>query len=66
MLEATELLSIADKIHMVLVKTDPNCDTHLVSSQYLDWRSVLSSPAGKHSLSVEMTGTSETDILGFS
>ena len=56
MLEVTDLLSIADKIHMVLVKTDPNSETHLISSQYIDWRSTLSSPTGKHSVSVEMMG----------
>ncbi|XP_067934415.1 centrosomal protein of 76 kDa-like isoform X2 [Watersipora subatra] len=56
MLDVTELLSIGDKIHMVLVKTDPNSDTHLISSQYLEYRTVLSSPTGKRSLSVEMMG----------
>ncbi|KAF6036841.1 CEP76 [Bugula neritina] len=56
MLEVTDLLSVADKIHIVLVKTDPNSETHLVSSQYLDWRDVLCIPTGKKTISIEMMG----------
>ena len=59
LLEVTDLLSIADKIHMVLVKTDPNSETHLISSQNIDWRTVLTTPAGKQTISVEMMGVGE-------
>lgn len=63
MLEVTDLLSIADKMHFVLVKIDPNSEMHLVSSQYLDWRDVLSSPLGKKRLSVEMMGIGEFSLV---
>ena len=32
------LLSLAHKIHLVLVKTDRNSETQLLGSHYLDWR----------------------------
>lgn len=65
MLEVTELLSIADKMHMVLVKTDPNSESHLISSQYVDWRSALTSPTGKQSISVEMMGVGKHSAFIF-
>ena len=60
LLEVTDLLSIADKIHMVLVKTDPNSETHLISSTYIDWRTALTTPTGKQMISVEMMGVGES------
>ncbi|MBN3308447.1 CEP76 protein, partial [Amia calva] len=56
MADATTMLSISDRVHMVLIKTDTSSETVLVSSHFLDWRSVLSSPSGKTSLAAELLG----------
>ncbi|TSK34864.1 Centrosomal protein of 76 kDa [Bagarius yarrelli] len=56
MADATTMLSICDPVHMVLIRTDTAGDTTLVSSYFLDWRSVLSAPNGKTSVSVELLG----------
>jgi len=59
MLDSVELLSLADDIHFVITKMDPNSETHLISSKYVNWRSVLAAPLGKESLSLEMMGVGE-------
>ncbi|XP_017555926.1 centrosomal protein of 76 kDa [Pygocentrus nattereri] len=56
MADATTMLSICDPVHMVLIKTDTSGDTTLISSYFLDWRSVLSAPNGKTGVSVELLG----------
>uniref|UniRef100_A0A8C9R713 Centrosomal protein of 76 kDa n=1 Tax=Scleropages formosus TaxID=113540 RepID=A0A8C9R713_SCLFO len=56
MLDATTLLSISDPVQMVLIRTDTSGETTLVSSYFLDWRSVLSAPNGKTSIAVELLG----------
>ncbi|XP_054637858.1 centrosomal protein of 76 kDa isoform X1 [Dunckerocampus dactyliophorus] len=56
MADATTMLSICDPIHLVLIKTDTSSETTLVSSYFLDWRTVLSSPSGKTTLAVELMG----------
>ncbi|XP_077064363.1 centrosomal protein of 76 kDa [Siphateles boraxobius] len=56
MADATTMLSICDPVHMVLIKTDTSGDTTLVSSYFLDWRTVLSAPNGKNVVSVELLG----------
>lgn len=59
MADATTMLSICDPVHMVLIKTDTSGDTTLISSYFLDWRSVLSAPSGKTAVSVELLGVGE-------
>ncbi|XP_020377249.2 centrosomal protein of 76 kDa isoform X1 [Rhincodon typus] len=56
MADATTLLSICDPVHMVLIKTDTSGETTLMASHYLEWRSLLSSPDGKVSMSLELLG----------
>ncbi|KAJ8288504.1 hypothetical protein COCON_G00011630 [Conger conger] len=56
MVDATNMLSISDPVHMVLIKTDTSSETTLVSSYFLDWRSVLSAPNGKTSMAIELLG----------
>jgi hypothetical protein len=41
MADRETLLSICDPIHMVLTRTDMNGDSSLVSSHFLEWRTVL-------------------------
>ncbi|XP_030639159.1 centrosomal protein of 76 kDa [Chanos chanos] len=56
MADATTMLSICDPVHMVLIRTDTSGDTTLVSSYFLDWRTVLSAPNGKAGIAVELLG----------
>ncbi|XP_064803065.1 centrosomal protein of 76 kDa isoform X3 [Oncorhynchus masou masou] len=56
MADATTMLSICDPVHLVLIKRDASSETTLVSSYFLDWRTVLSSPSGKTSVAVELLG----------
>nr|XP_043890822.1 centrosomal protein of 76 kDa isoform X2 [Solea senegalensis] len=56
MADATELLSVCDPVHLVLIKTNTSSETTLVSSYFLDWRTVLSSSSGKTCFAVELMG----------
>ncbi|CAL8247909.1 unnamed protein product [Lota lota] len=56
MADCTTMLSICDPVHLVLIKTDTSNETTLVSSYFLDWRSVLSAPSGRTCFSVELLG----------
>lgn len=64
MADATTMLSICDPVHMVLIRTDTAGDTTLVSSYFLDWRSVLCAPNGKTSVSVELLGVGKNFYFG--
>lgn len=47
MLDKDGLLGITDKIHLVMVRTDRNAsENHLISSCFLEWRTILSVPGG--------------------
>uniref|UniRef100_A0A8C4EF15 Centrosomal protein of 76 kDa n=1 Tax=Dicentrarchus labrax TaxID=13489 RepID=A0A8C4EF15_DICLA len=56
MADATTLLSMCDPVHLVLIRTDTSSETTLVSSYFLDWRTVLSLPSGKTCFAVELMG----------
>ncbi|CAL8338904.1 centrosomal protein of 76 kDa [Gadus morhua] len=56
MADCTTMLSICDPVHLVLIKMDTSNETTLVSSYFLDWRSVLSAPSGRTCFSVELLG----------
>lgn len=56
MADGTTMLSICDPVHLVLIKTDTSSETTLVSSHFLDWRTVLSSSSGKRCIAVELMG----------
>lgn len=57
MADKETLLSICDPIHIVLVRTDMNGDSFLVSSHFLEWRTVLSAGNNKQNISIELMGT---------
>ena len=59
MADCTTMLSICDPVHLVLIKMDTSNETTLVSSYFLDWRSVLSAPSGRTCFSVELLGVGE-------
>lgn len=59
MADATNMLSMCDPVHLVLIKTDTCGETTLVSSYFLDWRTVVSSPSGKTCFAVELMGVGE-------
>ena len=54
--DAPTLLTISDKIHIVLVKNELSGDRSLLSSHHLDWRRILSLADGRSSFSLEMNG----------
>ncbi|CAG6016066.1 centrosomal protein of 76 kDa isoform 2-T2 [Menidia menidia] len=56
MVDATTMLSLCDPAHLVLIKTDTASETTLVSSYFLDWRTVLSSQSSKTCFAVELMG----------
>ncbi|XP_056900186.1 centrosomal protein of 76 kDa isoform X2 [Takifugu flavidus] len=56
MADTTTMLSMCDPVHLVLIRTDTSNETTLVSSYFLDWRTVLTSPAGKTCFAVELLG----------
>ncbi|KAM4735064.1 centrosomal protein of 76 kDa [Anableps anableps] len=63
MVDATAMLSMCDPVHFVLIKTDTSSETTLVSSYFLDWRTVLSLPSCKTCFAVELMGVgSESKI----
>lgn len=59
MADATTMLAMCDPVHLVLIRTDTSSETTLVSSYFLDWRTVLSSPSGKTCFAVELMGVGE-------
>ncbi|XP_076016712.1 centrosomal protein of 76 kDa [Genypterus blacodes] len=56
MLDASTMLSICDPVHIVLIRTDTSSETTLVSSYFLDWRTILSSLNGRTCIAVELMG----------
>jgi centrosomal protein CEP76 len=63
MADSTTLLSIFDPIHIVMTRVDVNQEMHLISSQFLEWRSVLTAPNSKQNMTIEMMSTgSESKI----
>lgn len=59
MADTTAMLSMCDPVHLVLIRTDTSSETTLVSSYFLDWRTVLSSLSGKSCIAVELMGVGE-------
>lgn len=57
MADSASLLSLCDPIHIVMIRTDSNQDSHLVSSQFLEWRTLLAQTRNKQSMSIELMGT---------
>ena len=57
MADRETLLSICDPIHIVLTKTDINGDSFLVSSHFLEWRTVLAAGNNKQNISIELMST---------
>jgi centrosomal protein CEP76 len=57
MADSAVMLSICDPIHIVMVRTDINQETHLVSSHFLEWRTCLTMPNNKQNISIELMGT---------
>ena len=61
--DSASLLSISESIHLVMMRTDLNGDTFLISSHFLEWRTILTYASNKQILAIEMMGTgSESKI----
>ena len=56
MADSGTLMSISDPVHLVLIRSEPTGESHIVSSHYFEWRPVLAAPFNKCSMSVELTG----------
>jgi len=56
MADSTTLLSISDPVHLVVTKTTRSGDTSLVSSNFLDWRQVLTAADSRRTVNVELMG----------
>ena len=60
MLDKDGLLAITDKIHIVMVRTDRNAsENHLIASQFVEWRSILSVEGNKKNMGIELMGVGE-------
>uniref|UniRef100_UPI00358E81E0 centrosomal protein of 76 kDa isoform X2 n=1 Tax=Myxine glutinosa TaxID=7769 RepID=UPI00358E81E0 len=56
MADSASLLAMKDPVQVVLVRTDSAGDTELVSSHWLEWRSVLASPQSGWNTAMELKG----------
>ncbi|XP_076112649.1 centrosomal protein of 76 kDa-like [Mytilus galloprovincialis] len=59
MVDESGMLSICDKLHIALIKTDVTGETTLVSSHFLEWRPVLTAKTGRFQTSIELKGTGD-------
>ncbi|XP_065064875.1 centrosomal protein of 76 kDa-like [Rhopilema esculentum] len=50
------LLTVSDKVHLILIKNDLSGEKSLLSSHFLDWRRILSCSDGRSSFALEMNG----------
>lgn len=55
--DTRKLLTINDKIHIVVVRTEPTGEQHLVGSHYMEWRGILCNNASRVQNSIEVNGT---------
>jgi hypothetical protein len=56
MADTQTLLSICDRVHIVLTRKDTLGEIHLVSSHFLEWRQVLCAQANKTNRILELNG----------
>ena len=56
MADAVTLLSVADQIHILLIKTSPSGERTLVGSHNLKWRTILAAEGGCLRNSIEING----------
>ena len=54
--DAPSLLTISEKIHLVLTKEDLPGDSCLLASHFMDWRRTLSAQDGQSNFSLELNG----------
>ncbi len=54
MADTQTLLSICDRVHIVLTRKDTLGEIHLVSSHFLEWRQVLCAQANKTNRILEL------------
>lgn len=62
MADTQTLLSICDRVHIVLTRKDTLGEIHLVSSHFLEWRQVLCASNNKTNRILEMNGIGKTDL----
>ncbi|KAL8560891.1 hypothetical protein ACOMHN_059075 [Nucella lapillus] len=57
MADVASLLSLCDQIHIVLIKSSPVGELTLISSNFFEWRPLLTSKNGHLNVSIELKGT---------
>ncbi|KAK7481686.1 hypothetical protein BaRGS_00027059 [Batillaria attramentaria] len=57
MADVGSMLSICDPIHIVLIRTTPMGESTLVSSNFFEWRPLLTAKHGHLPVSIELKGT---------
>lgn len=62
MADTQTLLSICDRVHIVLTRKDTLGEIHLVSSHFLEWRQVLCAQANKTNRTLELNGIGKAPI----
>ena len=56
MADTQTLMSICDRVHIVLTRKDTLGEVHLVSSHFLEWRHVLCAPSNTTNRTLELNG----------
>lgn len=56
MADSQTLLSICDRVHIVLTRKDTVGEVHLVSSHFLEWRQILCAASNKTNRTLELNG----------
>ena len=62
MADTQTLLSICDRVHIVLTRKDTLGEIHLVSSHFLEWRQVLCAANNKTNRILELNGIGTRDL----
>ena len=59
MADSKALLGFNDKVHLVLIQSEPTGEQNIVSSHYLEWRPVVAAPNSRCTITLEMMGIGE-------
>lgn len=57
--DSSSLISVCEKIHLVMTRTNINEENQLISSNYIEWRNILTLKNNKQLISIELMGIGE-------
>lgn len=55
-IDTRNLLTVNNKIHVVVIRTDPLGESYLVGSHYIEWRGILCNSSSRIQNSIEVNG----------